>query len=245
LPDKIRRALVFAGQYRATHQGNPVPKFLSDRFLMHLRNAGVLAFMLPSLLLLAFVTAYGRSFPIWETWYFIPVWRDFNQHGAWFSDLFVNRWGHISAIPNFLNLTLDHLSGYDQRVDILVSAIVAIAALFLLLRYYLPREAVLTRIFLGLTFLSLRATEIWLDGWDTTMTVCLLLSIAAGACVLTTSSWKGLLGCALLAFLGLNSGGYCLAVLPAVLIVLLIQTWQGWRAPVRRGGTRCGCCMTI
>lgn len=212
-----------------------MPKLLSDRFPMHLRNAGVFAFLLPSLMLLAFVTVYGRSFPIWETWYFIPVWRDFNEHGAWLSDLFVNRWGHISAIPNFLNLMLDHFSGYDQRLDILASAAIAIAALFLLLKYYLPREAILTRIFLGLTFLSLRATEIWLDGWDTTMTVCLLLSIAAGACVLATPSWKGLLGCALLTFLGLNSGGYCLAVLPAVLIVLLVQTWQGRRASVRHG----------
>lgn len=212
-----------------------MPKFPPDSFSMRLRNAGVFAFLLPSLLLLAFVTAYGRSFPIWETWYFIPVWRDFAQHGAWFSDLFINRWGHISAIPNFLNLMLDHLSGYDQRVDIFVSALIAIAALFLLLRYYVPREAVLTRIFLGLTFLSLRIAEIWLDGWNTAMTISLLLSIATGACVLATTSWKGLLGCALLAFLGLNSGGYCLAALPAVLIVLLIQTWQGRRAPVRRG----------
>lgn len=212
-----------------------MPKFLSDRFLTPLRNAGVFAFLLPSLLLLAFVTAYGRSFPIWETWYFIPVWRNFSQHGAWLSDLFANRWGHVSAIPNFLNLMLDHLSGYDQRVDILVSAIIAIAALFLLLRYYVPREAVLTRIFLGLTFLSLRVTEIWLDGWDTIMTVCLVLSFAAGACVLATRSWKGLLGCALLTFLGLNSGGYCLAIFPAVFVVLLVQTWQGQRTPVRRG----------
>lgn len=212
-----------------------MPKFMTDRFPTRLRNAGVFAFVLPSLLLLAFVTAYGRSFPIWETWYFIPVWRDFHLHGPWFSDLFVNRWGHISAIPNFLNLMLDHLSGYDQRADILVSTIFAIAALFLLLRYYVPREAVLTRVFLGLTFLSLRVAEIWLDGWNTAMTLSLLLSIAAGACVLATTSWKGLLGCALLAFLGLNSGGYCLAALPAVLIVLLIQTWQGRRAPVRRG----------
>ena len=212
-----------------------MPKFLSYRFSTHLRDSGVFAFMLPSLLLLAFVTAYGRSFPIWETWYFIPVWRDFARHGAWLSDLFINRWGHVPAIPNFLNLMLDHLSGYDQRLDILVSAIFAIAALFLLLRYYVPREAVLARVFLGLTFLSLRVAEIWLDGWNTVMTLSLLLSIAAGACVLATSSWKGLLACALLAFLGLNSGGYCLAALPAVLIVLLIQTWQGRRAPARRG----------
>ncbi|MES2403731.1 MAG: hypothetical protein V4567_05245 [Pseudomonadota bacterium] len=204
------------------------PNSFSNRF-------GIAAFALPSAALLAFVLAYARSFPIWETWYFIPVWRDFNEHGAWFSDLFINRWGHISAIPNFLNLMLDHLSGYDQRVDILVSAIFAIAALFLLLRYYVPREAVLARVFLGLTFLSLRVAEIWLDGWNTVMTLSLLLSIAAGACVLATSSWKGLLACALLAFLGLNSGGYCLAVLPAVLIVLLMQTWQGRRAPVQRG----------
>lgn len=212
-----------------------MPKFLSDRFLTPLRNAGALAFLLPSLLLLVFVTVYGRSFPIWETWYFIPVWRNFNQHGAWLSDLFANRWGHVSAIPNFLNLMLDHLSGYDQRLDILVSAIIAIAALFLLLRYYIPREAVLTRVFLGLTFLSLRATEIWLDGWDTIMTVCLVLSFAAGACILATRSWKGLLGCVVLTFLGLNSGGYCLAILPAVFAVLLVQTWQGQRTPFRHG----------
>ena len=218
-----------------TREEKIVPRLIPDRFLNRLDDADIVAFALPSSALLAFVLAYARSFPIWETWYFIPVWRDFNQHGAWLSDLFVSRWGHISAIPNFINLMLDHLSGYDQRVDIFLSAIFAIAALFLLLRYYVPREAVLTRMFLGLTFLSLRVAEIWLDGWNTVMTLSLLLSIAAGACVLTSTSWKGLLGCALLAFLGLNSGGYCLALLPAVLIVLLIQTWQRRRASVRHG----------
>lgn len=212
-----------------------MPKLIPDRFMNHHGAFAVLAFALPSAILLAFVTAYGRSFPIWETWYFIPVWRDFAQHGAWFSDLFINRWGHIAALPNFVNLMLDQLSGYDQRVDIFVSALIAMATLYLLLRYYVPREAALTRIFLGLTFLSVRVAEIWLDGWNTVMTISLLLSIAAGACVLATSSWKGLLGCAVLAFLGVNSGGYCLPMLPAVLVVLLVQTWQGRRSPVHRG----------
>lgn len=212
-----------------------MPKHLSYRFLIRLRDLGIFAFVLPSLVLIAFVVAYGRSFPIWETWYFIPVWHDFNTHGSWFPALFVNRWGHISALPNFINLMLDHLSGYDQRLDIFVSTAIAIAALYLLLKYYLPREAMLSRIFLGVTFLSVRVSEIWLDGWNTTMTISLLLSIGAGACVLATRSWKGLLACGLLAFLGINSGGYCLAVLPAVLLVLIVQTWQGQRAPLRQG----------
>lgn len=202
----------------------------------HLGIAGWIALALPASVLVAFVVAYARSFPIWETWYFIPVWKDFHQHGPWLSDLFIDRWGHITAIPNFVNLMLDNVSGYDQRVDIFVSAAVAIASLYLLLRYYVPREAPLSRIFLGLTFLSVRASEIWLDGWNTVMTISLLFSIAAGACVLASRSWKGLAACALLAFLGLNSGAYCLAILPAMLMLLAVQTWSGTH-PMRRGIT--------
>lgn len=202
----------------------------------HLGIAGWIALALPASVLVAFVVAYARSFPIWETWYFIPVWKDFHQHGPWLSDLFIDRWGHITAIPNFVNLMLDSISGYDQRVDIFVSAAVAIASLYLLLRYYVPREAPLSRIFLGLTFLSVRASEIWLDGWNTVMTISLLFSIAAGACVLASRSWTGLAACAVLAFLGLNSGAYCLAILPAVLVLLAVQTWLGTH-PMRRGIT--------
>lgn len=200
-----------------------------------LGRSGIVALWLPTVTLVAFVVAYARSFPIWETWYFMPVWRDFHQHGPWLRDLFANRWGHISAIPSFIYLMLDQLSGYDQRLDIFFSVGVAVTTLYLLLRYYVPCNAYLSRIFLGLTFLSLRVSEIWLDGWNMAMTISLFLSVAAGACILATRSWKGLIACALLAFLGLNSGGYCLAVLPAVLAALIAQTWSGTRAPVRKG----------
>lgn len=210
---------------------NPLPPGLMTR----LRSGNALAFALPSLALIAFVGTCARSFPIWETWYFVPVWRDFNTNGPWLSDLFVNRWGHISALPNFINLMLDDLSGYDQRVDIVVSTAAAIAGLYLLLRYLVPREAILSRIFLGLTFLSIRVSEIWLDGWNTAMTISLLLSIAAGACVVTSRSWKALAAAAAVTFLGLNSGGYCLAILPAVSLVLLVQALRRERGARSRG----------
>jgi hypothetical protein len=201
-----------------------------SRLMPRFYKSNLLEFFLPALTLLVFVVTYARSFPIWETWYFVPVWKDYNQNGPWISDLFINHWYHISALPNFVNLMIDRLADYDQRVDIFISILTAIVALFLLLRYYVPREAALSRIFLGCTFLSLRATEIWLDGWNTAMTISLLLSIAAGACVLATRSWRGLFACGLLTFLGLNSGGYCVAALPAVLLTLMALAWQAKRA---------------
>ncbi|GEM_PF-5306065 len=191
------------------------------------------ALLVPAVALLAFVLVYAHSFPVWETWYFIPVWVDFRNGGPWLADLFISRWGHITALPNFISLILDRAFNYDQRAGIFFSVAVMLATLYVLLTHYLPRSARLTGIFLGLTFLSLRAAEIWLDAWNVVMTVSLLLALAAGACVLRSSSWKALAACALLTFIGINSGGYCLPVLPAVLLVLLVQAWLG-----RRGSTK-------
>lgn len=183
----------------------------------------------PALLLCAFVLAYARSFPVWETWYFIPVWADFRDGGPWLADLFISRWGHITAFPNFINLILDRVFNYNQRAGILFSVATMVLALYLLLKHYLPRSSRFTAVFLALTFLTIRAAEIWLDAWNTAMTISLLLAIAAGACVLRSSSWKWLVLCALLTFIGINSGGYCLPVLPAVTLALIAQSLLGQR----------------
>src|SRR5690348_10417544 len=184
---------------------------------------GRLALLLPVLTLLAFLVAYARSFPIWETWFFIPVWEHFMRGGPWIADLFASRWGHISAFPSLVYLLIDSTFNFDQRFDIFFSAAVAVASLYLLLRAYLPRSAFLARILLAVIFLSIRADEIWLDGWNIMMTIPLLITLAAGTCVLRTDSWKGVMACAALALLGVNSGGYCLPLLPAVLVVLVAK----------------------
>lgn len=195
-------------------------------------HAGWFALLVPALLLLVFVAIFARSYPVWETWFFIPTWKDFATGGPWIKDLFVTRWGHISAFPSLVYLLLDHTFNYDQRVDIWFSVLAAITTLYLLLRVYLPRSAPLTGILLGVVFLSIRADEIWLDGWNIMMTVPLLIGIAAGACALKSDSWKAFLGCAALALLGVNSGGYCLPVLPAVLVLLAAKL--PLRSDVRR-----------
>src|SRR6185437_1448882 len=65
-----------AGNTANTIQRDSVPKFLSYRFATHMRDSGEFALMLLTQLLLGFVTAYRRSFPIRKHRYFIPVWRD-------------------------------------------------------------------------------------------------------------------------------------------------------------------------
>jgi hypothetical protein len=209
--------------------------------LLHGRwNAlSVPAFILPAALLIVFVVAYARSYPVWETWFFIPVWEDFRSNGPWISDLFISRWGHISAIPNFINLMIDASFNYDQRVDMYFIVVTALVSLYLLLTRYITRTATLTQIFLGATFLSLRAAEVWLDGWNIAMSVPLLISLAAGACILRTQSWGWLTASALLTWLGINAGGYCLPVIPAVLATLIVQAILGLR------GNRTKACMQL
>jgi hypothetical protein len=213
------------------------------------RSAGFFAFVVPAAALILFVLAYAHAFPIWETWYFTDVWLDFATGGHWFKDLFINRWEHIVALPNFINLVFDNLFNYDQRAEIYAITAITIGSLYVLLTCYAPEQAPLSRIVLGLTFLSVRAAEIWLDAWNTAMAVPLFIVVVTGACMAGGRSLPRVLAAGVLAFIGINSGGYCLPILPAILVLLVVQCWQSGslrsRGHLLRLGTWLACLVIL
>ncbi|WP_130619410.1 hypothetical protein [Dyella amyloliquefaciens] len=186
----------------------------------------------PVFVLALFVAHFARSFPVWETWFFMGTWQKLSQHENWVPDLFIDRWGHISALPNLLNIGIDSIFNFDQRFDIYFLFLVAIATLLVTARYYFYDNKLRVVLALACLFLTLRAAEIWLDGWNTAMVVPLFMAVTVGALVShCRHAWQIALAAVVL-FLGINAGGYCLPALAASPIILCLRARQGevaWR----------------
>ena len=141
----------------------------------------IMAYGLFPLLMLAFIIGYTKPYPIWETWYFIDVWRQFADGGHWFHSLFIERWGHIHAIPNFVNLIVGSVSCHSMLADAVIAWAVTVAALFVIARQ-LPRN-VLIALGIGSALFTTRLAEIWLNSWDLMWGLSLLQAASIGTCL--------------------------------------------------------------
>ena len=118
-----------------------------------------------SLSTLAFILAFGRRYPIWEVWYFVPVWDAFLNGGPWLKTLFANHWGHIHAVPNGVNLLIGWASGFQLVPDMVFGWLVAAGTFFGLMLRRMPKAPLLV-VATALAFFSLRVGEVWLNSWN-------------------------------------------------------------------------------
>jgi RNA polymerase sigma-70 factor (ECF subfamily) len=130
---------------------------------------------------LAFALIIGKQYPIWETWYFIPVWDEFARGGPWLRSLFADRWGHVTIVPNAINLFVGYISGYSMKVDIVLTWLAALSAFVLMLRRVSDRTILIVAIAAGL--FSIRNMEVWVSSWNLAWTLSLLWAVSIGVVI--------------------------------------------------------------
>jgi hypothetical protein len=171
---------------------------------------------------LAFALIIGKQYPIWETWYFIPVWDEFARGGPWLRSLFADRWGHVHAVPNAINLFVGYISGYSMKVDIVLTWLAALSAFVLMLRRVSDRTILIVAIAAGL--FSIRNMEVWVSSWNLAWTLSLLWAVSIGVVIsgrLTLARMGAAIAISVLAVLTLGVG---VAIIASPIVVL------AWRA---------------
>ena len=180
--------------------------------------------------ILALILAFGKPYPVWETWYAIPLWEAFRTGGDWPALLFTSRWGHICAIPTGINLVIGHLTDFRMRDELLFQWGVAVVAFFAIYRPFMRGNAFVVTAAAALYFTA-RAAEIWLNSFNLVVTLSLALTGAVGMCLAGRPTVLRTALATLLAFAGILTAGQGLAAVlagfvPAVLWVIADRrTW--------------------
>jgi hypothetical protein len=183
------------------------------------RVTTLLAAAIPAAVTLGFVLLYGKSYPVWETWYFIPVWEAFLIGGNWIAGLMESRWGHIHLLPNAINLFVGYLSNFNMMADLIVLWVTAILAFLIFLRFLPPNPLLIAAA--ATAFFSMRVAEVWLNGWDLMFPLSVLLASVMAWMLsgpITVARTVGALVIGLAAVLTAGQGVACIVAGTSVLI---------------------------
>lgn len=194
-----------------------------------LRPVPLLAAAVPAAVTLAFILVYGKAYPVWETWHFIPAWEALLTGGNWFAELMKSRWGHIHFIPNAVNLFVGYLTNYNMMADLLVLWVTAVATVLVFMRFMPPNPLLIAAA--ATAFFSMRVAEVWLNGWNLMIPLSVFLAglmawLLSGQ--LTTARVAAAL---LLSLLAVLTAGQGVASVAAGFIVLAFRAI--WERPAR------------
>ncbi len=91
--------------------------------------------VLPFLLCVWFVDAFGVDVPVWDQWGCVQILHHLNQGTIGWTDVFFKQHGpHMIGIPTLLMATLAQFTGYDTRVEMFVGLIVLFLSCIALLQ---------------------------------------------------------------------------------------------------------------
>ncbi|MBC7942583.1 MAG: hypothetical protein H7Z19_23000 [Chitinophagaceae bacterium] len=195
---------------------------------MNLRKAALLAaYLVFPLSTLVFLVAYIKPYPVWETWTFIDVWAQFARGEGWLRSLFVTRWGHIHALPNFITLLVGSVSCHSQMPEAIASWAMALAALFVIARQLPPQ--VLIALGVSSALFTVRLAEVWLNSWNLMWSLSLMQAALIGTC-LTRPSWRSLGLAAGIGATSILTAGQGVAIVAAGTVPLLMHALRDRRA---------------
>lgn len=140
----------------------------------------IIGAFLPFAALVSYVFRYGVNIPFWDQWELIPLLEKTYTDTLSFADLYLQHNEHRLVFPKLVMLGLARISGWNIRVEMAASVIIAIGIFLVIwsaVTRYLHVMGMKPPLWLlpvlSLIIFSLSQWQNWLEGWQLQIFLCL------------------------------------------------------------------------